>query len=93
MASNFVVVHCDNNSVHCGYIEEQDGKRVRLSQSRNIWRWRGANTLNEVASKGVSMEWSRIAEPVDSITILDARQIYETTSVAENNLTQSRWGK
>ncbi len=89
--SEFVIVRTYSAGVHCGFLTFQQGKEVHLRDARRIWRWRGANTLNEVSLNGVSDEYSRISEPVECIQLLKAIQIIPCTDIARKNLSRSRW--
>jgi len=87
-----VVVRTINAGVHIGRMESRKGDEIVLSQSRRLWRWAGANTLNEVAIKGVSTtDTTRLSEPVGSITVLQVIEIIPVSKAAESNLTTSRW--
>jgi hypothetical protein len=88
----FVVVRTYSAGVHCGYLVSRKGKEVVLSNARRIWRWRGANTLNEVATKGVDEVWSRISEPAVEVVLTEAIEVLSVTKKAQNNLSRSRWG-
>lgn len=92
MIGQFVVVRAHYAGVHCGVLEAMDGKTLTLKDARRIWRWRGANTLNEVATKGVSPDYTRISEPVAQIVLTEACEVIATTDAARENLSQSRWG-
>ena len=89
----FVVVRTFSAGVHCGILAAQDGKNVTLTGARRIWRWRGANTLNELALNGAAKEYSRISEPVAQLDLSEAIEVIGTTSEARDNLQQSRWGE
>ena len=52
---------------------------------------KGANTLSEIATSGVS-EGSRIAVPVD-VTLTDAIEIISATPAAVDNLEKSTWAR
>lgn len=68
--SDLVIIRTYSAGVHIGVISERDGMNVTLNQSRRLWRWRGANTLNEVAVKGVvRSEYTRISEFVDGVEV------------------------
>jgi hypothetical protein len=44
---------------------KHDKQVIILKNARYLWRWRGANTLNEVALHGVNRtEYTRISEPI-----------------------------
>jgi|SRR5580658_820682 hypothetical protein len=89
----FVVVRCYGAGVHVGTLVNQDLKTVILKDARRLWRWRGANTLHEVALHGVSDEYTRLSEPVARITLSDAIEVIPTTHEASVNLQRSRWAQ
>lgn len=86
-----VVVRTYSAGVHIGEIVKRTGKEVTLKNARRLWRWRGANTLNEVATRGVDQTHSRISEPVDEIVLTEAIEIIPCDAAAISNLTKSRW--
>jgi hypothetical protein len=61
--------------VHAGTLACRDGKEVVLHDAVRIWRWRGANTLNELALHGPAHDWTRISEVVPSIVLTEAIEI------------------
>lgn len=89
----FVVVRTYSAGVHCGTLAAQDGKRVTLTDARRIWRWRGANSLHELALHGADEAWTRISAPVAAIDFSEAIEVITCTEPARDNLSQSRWGK
>lgn len=92
IAKPFVVVRTCSAGVHVGTLVSQKGREVVLSNARRVWRWRGANTLHEMALRGVSItEYTRISEAVQSITLTEAVEIIPTTKEAQSNLSLSRW--
>ena len=88
----FVVVRTYSAGVHVGTLESREGREVVLSDARRLWRWSGANTLNEVALKGVDQKYTRVSEPVAAITLMEAIEVITATAEAQANLTRSRWG-
>ena len=94
MIGEFVLVRTRNAGVHCGELAEwsQQGTAIRLTNARRIWRWRGANTLNELSLHGAERAWTRISEPVESILLTEAIEIIPCTPKAKANLETSRWG-
>ncbi|MEY2656112.1 MAG: hypothetical protein RLZZ524_3140 [Pseudomonadota bacterium] len=89
----FVVVRTYSAGVHCGTLAAQDGKNVTLKGARRIWRWYGANTLNELALNGADKNGTRISEPASEIDLTEAIEVIACTSEARDNLSQSRWAK
>ena len=88
----FVLVRTRSAGIHCGILEEQNGIAAMLKNARRIWRWRGANTLNELSVKGAEENFTRISDPVDFILLTEALEIIPCTPKAEKNLRKSRWG-
>lgn len=87
-----VVVRTQSAGVHVGRLTSRHGSTVVLRDAVRVWRWRGANTLHELALRGAAEEWTRISEPVDRITLLGAIEIIPATTTAAVNLHRSRWG-
>lgn len=50
----YVCIRTYSAGVHCGYLKERNGKEVELVNARRIWKWAGAFTLSELATKGVT---------------------------------------
>ena len=92
MIGKFVIVRCRDAGVHCGILKSVHGRQVELTDARRIWRWSGANTLNEVSLRGSSGD-TRIAEPVDDICLLEACEVIPCTKEGEKNLRRSRWSE
>lgn len=89
MIGKFVIVRTYSAGVHCGVLQCQTGNVVRITGARRIWRWSGANTLNEIAIRGVA-EASRISEPVPEIE-LERIELIPCSDEARGNLERSRW--
>lgn len=69
-----VVVRTFSAGVHIGRLEAKSGKEVRLTNAHRAWHWKGAFTLNEVATKGVA-KGSKIGVSVPSIELAEAIEI------------------
>jgi hypothetical protein len=48
----FVIIRTHVAGCHAGYLKSDDNGTVELLNSRRLWRWRGANTLSELAMQG-----------------------------------------
>ena len=92
-APQVVVVRTYTAGVHIGELAKRAGKEVTLKNARRLWRWSGANTLNEVATRGVDENFTRISEPVGEIALTEAIEVIACSKEAVSNLTRSRWGK
>lgn len=85
-----VLVRTYSAGVHFGYLVSREGKEVVLERSRRIWRWYGANTLSEIASKGLDTSRSHVATPV-SLVLTEAIEIIDCTPEAVQNLESAKW--
>jgi hypothetical protein len=88
----YVVVRTYSAGVHVGRLVSQDGPVVVLRDASRLWRWRGCNSLHEVALSGVDTGYSRISEKVARITLTGAIEILLATDEAARNLSVPRWG-
>lgn len=70
-----VIVRTYSAGVHIGTIKSREGQEVVLVNARRLWSWRGAFTLNVVATEGVDRKNSRISKSVPEITLLQAIEI------------------
>jgi hypothetical protein len=86
-----VIVRTYSAGVHFGYLAKREGREVHLTGSRRIWYWKGANTLSEIALRGVSTG-SKIAERVN-IVLTEAIEVIDCTKEAVSNLETSEWQK
>lgn len=91
--TRFVLVRTFSAGVHFGELVSLRGRHAVIKNSRNIWRYRGANTLNELSLRGCDEDWSRISEPVERVELTEVIQILDCTPEAVENLSKSRWGK
>lgn len=89
---SFVVVRTYSAGVHVGTLKWRNGKEVVLSDARRIWSWKGANTLHEIALRGVT-KGSRVSEAVAAITLTEAIEIIDATEAASASLMASGWSK
>jgi hypothetical protein len=80
--------------VHVGTLASQsaDGRLVTLKDASRIWRWRGANTLHELALHGPAQEYTRISERVPEITLTEAIEIIPVSDEAADAFAP-RWAK
>jgi hypothetical protein len=85
-----VIVRTYSAGVHFGYLKSRNGKEVELERSRRIWRWFGAWTLSEIATRGLDVSKSKLAAPV-SITLTEAIEIIDCTPEAVASLEAAKW--
>jgi hypothetical protein len=87
-----VIVRTYSAGVHYGKLAAQsaDGKRVTLTGARRIWSWKGANTLHEIALRGVGAG-SRVSERVESIDLTEAIEILRCSPAGETAMEAASW--
>ena len=89
---DYVIVRTYSAGVHVGTLGSHEGREVRLSNASRIWRWRGANTLHELALHGASEEqFTRISEQVPEIVLSEAIEVIPCSDEARQNLSVPRW--
>lgn len=85
-----VIVRTYSAGVHFGYLKSRKGKEVELVKSRRIWRWYGANSCSGLATKGLDVSRSSVADPV-SITLTEAIEIIQCTTEAVKSIEAATW--
>ena len=85
-----VIIRARDAGVHFGTLQSVDGRTVRLTNSRRMWRWWSAGdeiSLSGVARHGLADRSEvRIAGEVAEISILDACEIIAMTDTAISSL-------
>lgn len=92
MEGKYVVVRTYSAGVHVGVLGQREGRELVLTDARRIWNWQGANTLHEVALRGVG-KGSRVSEAVPSVLLTEAIEIIPCTGDAERNLREAQWNR
>ena len=90
----FVLTRGRISGVMCGYLVERTAEVVVLREARQVWRWRGANTMTALAEEGASLtEYTRIDRPAPLVELNaeDVGAVFRCSPAAEENLRQSRW--
>lgn len=86
----YVVVRTYSAGVHVGELVSRKGQEVTLANSRRLWRWQGANTLNEVARSGVA-QGSKVSELVSEIDLTQAIEVLTCSPEGEKSLRGATW--
>lgn len=83
-----VIVRCRDAGVHYGTYISHNGREVKLTKSRRMWRWFAAQgiSLSDVAVHGINQSKSKIASEVLSIILLDACEIIPVTPDAARTI-------
>lgn len=77
-----VLIRTTSAGVHYGTLIHKDGTEVHLKDARRIWKWMGALSLSEIASKGLNVKDSQISVPVDEIILTQAIEIIPIMSTS-----------
>ena len=92
-----VLIRTYSAGVHFGELVWRKGKELELANARRIWRWKGANTLNEIATVGVGSaaetNYTRVSEPVASVILTEAIEILAMTPDAFERCSRAGWSK
>lgn len=73
-----VIVRGIDSGVYVGTLADRQGQEVELSNVSNIWQWRGAVNLTELASRGITRnDYNRITAPIESIILTDICELIE----------------
>lgn len=86
-----VIVRSYGAGVFFGYLSKKRDNEVLLLRSRRIWNWKGANTLSEIALRGIVPNGSRVSDRVARHRVLDVIEIIEATVEATKVLESSVW--
>jgi hypothetical protein len=86
----FVIIRTRFAGVHAGELVERNGSEAVVANVRRIWGWQGANTLNEIALRGVG-KGSRVSEPVAVNELTDVIECIHATDEARKNLEAAKW--
>lgn len=81
MIGKHCVVRTYSDGVHIGTVAAVDGMEVLLKNAHRVWMWKGAFTLSEVATNGIS-EGSRLSVEVAEIYLTQAISFTPTTEKA-----------
>lgn len=79
------VLRSNMAGVFFGEVSHIEGSQVLIKNARKIYRWNGANTVEDISQTGV-LETSRVTVQVETILIEKFEQIIPCTEFAIKNL-------
>jgi hypothetical protein len=86
----YCIVRGYQSGVWAGYVKEQEGARVIILNTRNIWYWKGAASLAQLSQEGIKFPAeSKIAQEIPEITLLDANTVLPCTEKAKESIVGS----
>ena len=81
-----VLVKTSQANIHIGYLKEQVGDTVKLTNCRRLWYWSGAAGANQIASEGLQFpEKCKIPCPVE-IQLFGISEILPVTNKSKEVL-------
>lgn len=83
MQGQYCLVRTCSAGVHLGELVSHQDKAVVLKNARRLWKWSGAFTLSEVATKGPSKTNTRISCAVPEIALTEAIEIIPMSAAAK----------
>jgi hypothetical protein len=87
MIGKKVIVRGIQSGVYFGTLVKREGQEVTLDKARNIWYWRGAASLLQLANEGVKdQRSSKFTVTVDRLVLLDVVEIVPCTDEAIDNI-------
>lgn len=87
-----VIVRTQSAGVHFGYVVGRNGREITLERSRRVWYWTGANTCSELATTGLDIEGSKVADRI-TITLCEPIEIIDCTAEAVECFEAAKWRK
>ena len=84
-----VIVRTYSAGVFFGFLAARRGQEVDLTKARRVWSWKGANTLSEMALRGIATG-SKVADPV-TVTLTQAIEIIDCAPEAVTCFEAAKW--
>lgn len=84
---DYCIIRTYSAGVFAAYVESRNGKEAVLRQARRLWYWDGANSLSDIAIKGVTKpENCKFTTPVDKEVVTEVIEILYVTKEAEASI-------
>lgn len=84
----YVIVRTYSAGVFAGYLEKRVGKEAKMVDARRLWYWKGANSLSELAAKGVKYpNECKFAVPV-TVELTEVIEVLEVSETAKESIAQ-----
>lgn len=83
----FYIIRCAEAGVFFGHIKERNGGEAVLTDVRRIWYWKGAASLSQLATEGVSDPRScKFSVTVPEMTVLGVIELIPCSEGAVNSI-------
>lgn len=85
MNEQFYIIRCKDAGVFFGHVKERSGDEAVLTDVRRIWYWKGAASLSQLATEGVSDPRAcKFSVTVPEMTVLGVIEIIPCSEGAVN---------
>lgn len=94
MIGEFVLIRSRGAGVFFGTLRQFTAGHVaivELSGARRVHRWRGANSLSEMALRGIQHRGSRVSDAVERHVVIDIIEVLFPTPEARRSLEKATW--
>lgn len=83
----YVILRTRSGGVHAGYLKSKNGQNAILLNSRNLWYWSGATSLNQLSQEGVTKVAScKFTQEIPELELDEVLAVYKVSSVAKANI-------
>ena len=85
--SKLVVIRTQNAGVFYGSLVKRTGSEAVLNKCRRLWYWKGAASLSQLATEGVSAPAEcKFSVPVDGQTMLQVIEVIPVTKAGAKSI-------
>jgi hypothetical protein len=82
----YVIIRTYSAGVFAGYLEKRVGKEAKIQLARRLWYWKGANSLSELAVKGVKFPAEcKFSKPVNT-EVTEVIEVLEVSEIAKQSI-------
>lgn len=87
MDNKYYLVRSVDAGVFFGHLKSRNGDEVEMTEARCLWRWSGANDLNQLSAEGITKPLEcRFTVSVEEITLLGVCEIIACTDKAVESI-------
>lgn len=87
MNEQFFIIRCKEAGVFFAHVKERSGDEAVLTECRRIWYWRGAASLSQLATEGVSdPRMSKFTVTVPEMTVLGVIELIPCSDKAVKSI-------
>lgn len=84
---SYIICRTYSAGVFAGVLKSRNGRETTLTNARRLWYWEGANSLSELANKGVATPSKcKFPAEVPEVLLLEAIELLPVTKEAEASI-------